>query len=110
MYARLAPGAPFALVSYAAGITRIRLVAFAGATALAAAPRAFAYAAIGGNLHNYTSPPALAAIAVLAATTLVGAAILWRARPRQPSGSCKRRPSRRTDSLQTSGSQGQHGS
>jgi uncharacterized membrane protein YdjX (TVP38/TMEM64 family) len=34
MYARLAPGAPFALVSYAAGITRIRLVAFAAATAL----------------------------------------------------------------------------
>jgi uncharacterized membrane protein YdjX (TVP38/TMEM64 family) len=44
LYARLAPGAPFALVSYAAGVTRIRLVAFAVATA----PRAFAYAALGG--------------------------------------------------------------
>ena len=110
MYARLAPGAPFALVSYAAGITRIRLAAFAGATALAAAPRAFAYAALGGNLHNYTSPPALAAIAVLAAMTIVGAAILWRARPGQPGGSCDDRRSRRTHSPQTSGSQGQHGS
>ena len=92
MYARLAPGAPFALVSYAAGITRIRLVAFAAATALAAAPCAFAYAALGGNLHNYTSPPALAAIAVLAATTIVGPAILWRARPRQPGGAATTAP------------------
>lgn len=109
LYARLAPGPPFALVSYAAGVTRIRLVAFAAATALAAAPRAFAYAALGGNLHNYSSPPALAAIAVLAATTIGGAAVLWRARPRQPARSCANRPSPRADSPQTSSSQRQHG-
>ena len=80
MYARLAPGAPCALVSYAAGVTRIRLRAFASATAIAAAPRAFAYAALGGNLHTYTSPQALAAIAVLATMTIGGTTILWRAR------------------------------
>jgi uncharacterized membrane protein YdjX (TVP38/TMEM64 family) len=84
LYARLIPGAPFGLVSYAAGITRIRLAAFALATALTAAPRAFAYAALGGNLRNYTSPPALAAIAVLATMTIGGAIILWRTRPKKP--------------------------
>jgi uncharacterized membrane protein YdjX (TVP38/TMEM64 family) len=82
MYARPVPGAPFALVSYAAGITRIRLYVFAGATAIAAAPRAFAYAALGGSPRNYTSPQTLAAIAVLAIMTIGGATILWRARPR----------------------------
>ena len=54
-------------------------------------------------------PPALAMIAVLAAMTVGGAAILWRARPTQPGGSCGNRPSRRTDPPQISCSQGQYG-
>jgi uncharacterized membrane protein YdjX (TVP38/TMEM64 family) len=83
MYARLIPGAPFALVSYAAGITRIRLAAFAAATAITATPRAFAYAALGGNLRNHTSPPVLAALAVLATMTAGGAVMLWRRRPKR---------------------------
>jgi uncharacterized membrane protein YdjX (TVP38/TMEM64 family) len=102
MYARLVPGAPFALISYAAGVTRIRLAPFAAATALVAAPRAFAYAALGGNLHNYTSSLGLAAIAALAAMTIGGTAVLWRARPRPRGGSRGK-----TDSLQISRSQGQ---
>ena len=78
--ARIAPGAPFALVSYAAGMTRIRLRDFAAATAIGASPRAFAYAALGGTLGNYSSPQALAAITVLLAMTAGGAALLWRLR------------------------------
>ena len=98
LYARLAPGAPFALVSYAAGMTRIRLRDFAAATALGALPRAFAYAALGGHLGNYSSPQALAAIAVLVAIALGGGVLLWRVRRRtrdtNPSGA-RRYPSER---------------
>jgi uncharacterized membrane protein YdjX (TVP38/TMEM64 family) len=79
-YARIAPGAPFALVSYAAGLTSIRLGAFAAGTAIGASPRAFAYAALSGTLGNYTSPKALVAIGVLVAMAIGGGALLWRSR------------------------------
>ena len=45
LYARIAPGVPYTLVNYAAGLTRSRSAVFAAATALGAAPRAFAYTA-----------------------------------------------------------------
>jgi uncharacterized membrane protein YdjX (TVP38/TMEM64 family) len=82
LYARIAPGAPFALVSYGAGMTHVRLRDFALATVIGVSPRAFAYAALGGNLSDYSSPQALAALGVLAAIALGGAALLWRARRR----------------------------
>jgi len=78
LYARVAPGAPFALVSYSAGMTRVRLRDFVLATLIGASPRAFAYAALGGNLGNYTSPEALVALGVLGAMALGGTALLWR--------------------------------
>jgi uncharacterized membrane protein YdjX (TVP38/TMEM64 family) len=65
LYARILPAMPFNLVNYAAGLTRVRLVAFAAATAIGCAPRAFAWVALGGNLSNLSSPQALAAFAVL---------------------------------------------
>ncbi len=82
LYARIAPGAPFALISYAAGMTRVRLREFTAATLIGAFPRAFAYAALGGSLGNYSSPQALVAIGVLGAMALGGAVALWRARGR----------------------------
>jgi uncharacterized membrane protein YdjX (TVP38/TMEM64 family) len=78
LYARVVPGAPFALVSYGAGMTRVRIRAFVLATLIGASPRAFAYAALGGNLGNYSSPQALVAIGVLGAMAIGGAALLWR--------------------------------
>jgi uncharacterized membrane protein YdjX (TVP38/TMEM64 family) len=56
---------PYNLVNYGAGLTTIPLAVFAGATALGAAPRAFAYTALGGSLHDLGSPEAIAAIVVL---------------------------------------------
>lgn len=79
LYARIAPGAPFALISYAAGMTRVRRLDFAAATLLGRSPRAFAYAALGGTLGDYSSPEALIAVGVLAAMTIGGAALLCRA-------------------------------
>lgn len=86
LYARIAPGAPFALVSYAAGMTRVRLREFAAATMIGASPRAFAYAALGGSIGNYSSPQALAGLGVLVAMSLGGALLLWRTRRGRAAG------------------------
>jgi len=77
LYARIAPGIPYNLVNYAAGLTPVRLGAFAAATALGTAPRAFAYTALGGSIGNWRSPEAIAAAVVLVAMALAGA-WLWR--------------------------------
>ena len=78
LYARIVPGAPYSLVNYAAGLTRIRLLVFAAATALGAAPRAFAYTALGGSLSDLSSPEALVAVAVIAVMALTGLVLVGR--------------------------------
>ena len=50
--ARIAPGMPYNLVNYAAGLTPSALGAFARRPRSAVAPRAFAYTALGGNIGN----------------------------------------------------------
>ena len=80
LYARIAPGVPYSLVNYAAGLTAIPLATFAAATALGAAPRAFAYTALGGSLGNLRSPEAIAALVVLAVMAIGGLVALRRAR------------------------------
>jgi uncharacterized membrane protein YdjX (TVP38/TMEM64 family) len=78
LYARIVPGMPFTLVNYAAGLTPLRLPVFAAATAVGAAPRGFAYTALGGSLGNWDSPEAIAAAAVLAVMAVIGLALLRR--------------------------------
>ena len=51
---------------------------FAGATALGAAPRAFAYMALGGSLDDLGSPEAIAAIVVLVVMAVGGVVALRR--------------------------------
>jgi uncharacterized membrane protein YdjX (TVP38/TMEM64 family) len=80
LYARIAPGVPYSLVNYAAGLTKIRLATFAAATALGAAPRAFAYTALGGSLGNLRSPEAIAAVCVLVVMALTSLTLLLRQR------------------------------
>ena len=50
------PASPTTPSTMRAGLTTIRLPVFAGATALGAAPRAFAYTALGGSLDDLGSP------------------------------------------------------
>jgi uncharacterized membrane protein YdjX (TVP38/TMEM64 family) len=85
LYARIAPGVPYTLVNYAAGLTRIPLAVFAAATALGTAPRAFAYTALGGSLGNLRSPEAAVAVAVLVVMGATGLALLYRERRRASS-------------------------
>jgi uncharacterized membrane protein YdjX (TVP38/TMEM64 family) len=83
LYARIAPGVPYSLVNYVAGVTRVGLPAFAAATAIGVAPRAFAYAALGGSLDDLGSPEAIIAI-VLLVVMAVGGAMALRAQARAP--------------------------
>jgi uncharacterized membrane protein YdjX (TVP38/TMEM64 family) len=84
LYARIAPGVPYNLVNYAAGLTPIRVATFAAATALGTAPRAFAYTALGGSIGNWRSPEAVVAAVVLVGMALVGAVLAWRGRRAAP--------------------------
>jgi uncharacterized membrane protein YdjX (TVP38/TMEM64 family) len=72
LYARLAPGVPYHLVNYAAGLTPIALRTFAAATAVGAAPRAFAYTALGGSFGNLGSPEAIIAVCVIVTMAITG--------------------------------------
>jgi uncharacterized membrane protein YdjX (TVP38/TMEM64 family) len=72
LYARLAPGIPYTLVNYAAGLAPIRLRDFVLATAIGCAPRAFAYTALGGSLSDLSSPEAIVAIVVLVVMAVAG--------------------------------------
>lgn len=67
LYARIVPGVPRDLANYAFGLTRVGIGAFASATIIGIAPRAFAYSALGGSLGSFDSTES-----VLAITTLVG--------------------------------------
>ena len=75
LYIRLAPGIPYHLVNYGAGLTRLRAGAMAGGTSIGALPRTFAYVALGGSLDDLGSPEAIAALVLLVLTAVVGAVI-----------------------------------
>jgi uncharacterized membrane protein YdjX (TVP38/TMEM64 family) len=87
LYARLAPGLPYNLVNYAAGLSPVTLRAFTAATALGCAPRAFAYTALGGSLNDLGSPEAIIAIVVLVIMAVAGLVFGRRDLKRQAPGS-----------------------
>ena len=70
--ARIAPGVPYNLVNYAAGLSPVALRPFVAATAIGCAPRAFAYTALGGSIGNLGSPEALVAVGLLVAMSIAG--------------------------------------
>ena len=72
---------PYNVVNYAAGISPVALGSFTLATLIGAAPRAFAYAALGGNLDNLGSPEVIAALIVLVVMAIGGAIALRRSAP-----------------------------
>jgi uncharacterized membrane protein YdjX (TVP38/TMEM64 family) len=82
LYARIAPGVPYSLVNYVAGLTRVGLPAFAAATAIGCAPRAFAYTALGGSLDDLASPEAIIAVVALVIMAVTGAVLLRNERGR----------------------------
>src|SRR5918997_3184245 len=72
LYIRLAPGIPYTVVNYGAGLTKLRFRDMAAGTLIGAAPRTFAYVSLGGSIDDLGSPEAIAAIALLVAIGVVG--------------------------------------
>jgi uncharacterized membrane protein YdjX (TVP38/TMEM64 family) len=72
LYARIAPGMPYNLVNYAAGLTRILLRSFVAATAIGVAPRAFAYTALGDAIGDRSTAQLVASLALLGLTGVLG--------------------------------------
>jgi uncharacterized membrane protein YdjX (TVP38/TMEM64 family) len=72
---RAAPAMPATLISYAAGMSRIRLGAFAAATAIGSAPRGIAFAVLGSNATDPSAIAVAAPIIVLIAMAIGGTAL-----------------------------------
>jgi uncharacterized membrane protein YdjX (TVP38/TMEM64 family) len=77
-YVRMAPGVPYTLVNYGAGLTRLRLRHMVGGTLVGAAPRTFAYTALGGSLTDLSAPEAKVAVGLLIVMAVVGALLARR--------------------------------
>jgi uncharacterized membrane protein YdjX (TVP38/TMEM64 family) len=73
MESRIVPMLPYGLVNYSAGLTHLSYKDMALGTVIGAAPKVFAYTALGGSLGNLTSPEALTAIALLVILATAGA-------------------------------------
>ncbi len=82
---------PYGVVNYSAGLTHLAYRDMAIGTLIGAAPKVFAYTALGGSLGDLTSPEAIAAIALLVILAIAGA-VFVRFRlagsrpPREPQG------------------------
>jgi uncharacterized membrane protein YdjX (TVP38/TMEM64 family) len=72
LYTRLIPGVPYVPLNYAAGLTRLRSLDMALGTAIAKAPRSYAYAALGGTLGDVSRPETQIAVAILVCTAVAG--------------------------------------
>jgi uncharacterized membrane protein YdjX (TVP38/TMEM64 family) len=78
MESRVVPLLPYGAVNYSAGLTRLRFRDMAIGTVIGAAPKVFAYTALGGSLSDLASPEAIVAIAVLVILALAGALFVRR--------------------------------
>jgi uncharacterized membrane protein YdjX (TVP38/TMEM64 family) len=78
MESRIVPLLPYGVVNYSAGLTRLHYRDLAVGTVIGAAPKVFAYTALGGSLDNLGSPEALVAVALLALLALGGALFVRR--------------------------------
>jgi uncharacterized membrane protein YdjX (TVP38/TMEM64 family) len=75
---RIVPLLPFGIVNFSAGLTHLRFRDMAVGTVVGAAPKVFAWTALGGNLTDLSSPEAIVAIALLVALAVAGALFVRR--------------------------------
>ena len=91
MESRIVPILPYGLVNFSAGLTHLSYRDMALGTVIGAAPKVFAYTALGGSLGDLSSPEAITAIALLVILGIAGALVV-RSRlaasrpPREPQG------------------------
>jgi uncharacterized membrane protein YdjX (TVP38/TMEM64 family) len=75
---RIVPLLPFGVVNFSAGLTHLRFRDMALGTVVGAAPKVFAYTALGGHLSDLGSPQAIVAIVLLVALAVAGALFVRR--------------------------------
>jgi uncharacterized membrane protein YdjX (TVP38/TMEM64 family) len=78
MESRIVPLLPYGVVNYSGGLTHLSYRDMALGTAVGAAPKVFAYTALGGSLDDLTSPEALSALALILILAVGGALFVWR--------------------------------
>ena len=76
-YSRIVP-IPWGIVTYAAGLARVRLRDLLLGTVAGGTPKVFAYVALGGSFDDLSRPEALVAIGMLVALALAGLVIARR--------------------------------
>jgi uncharacterized membrane protein YdjX (TVP38/TMEM64 family) len=72
MESRILPLLPYGIVNYSAGLTKLRYRDMTLGTLIGAAPKVFAYTALGGSLGNLTSPEAISAVGLIILLGLIG--------------------------------------
>jgi uncharacterized membrane protein YdjX (TVP38/TMEM64 family) len=72
MESRILPLLPYGIVNYSAGLTKLRYRDMTLGTVVGAAPKVFAYVALGGSLGNLTSPEAISAVTLIIVLGLIG--------------------------------------
>jgi uncharacterized membrane protein YdjX (TVP38/TMEM64 family) len=78
MESRIVPILPFGIVNFSAGLTRLPYRDLALGTVVGAAPKVFAYVALGGNLTDLGSPEAIVALTLLVTFALLGGLLVRR--------------------------------
>lgn len=78
MESRIVPFLPYGVVNYAAGLTRLGYREMAVGTLIGAAPKVFAYVALGGSISNLHAVEVKIAIAVLVVLGIVGIVVVKR--------------------------------
>jgi uncharacterized membrane protein YdjX (TVP38/TMEM64 family) len=78
MESRIVPFLPYGVVNYAAGLTRVGYREMAGGTLLGAAPKVFAYVALGGSISNLAAMEVKVAIGLLVVLGIVGIVVVRR--------------------------------
>jgi uncharacterized membrane protein YdjX (TVP38/TMEM64 family) len=78
MESRIVPLLPFGVVNYSAGLTRVRFGAMAVGTVVGAAPKVFAYTALGGSLSDLGAPEVKVALGLLVVVAIAGILVVRR--------------------------------
>ena len=78
MESRIVPFLPFGVVNYAAGLTRLGYRQMVVGTVIGAAPKVFAYVALGGSISNLSAPEVKVAVGVLVCLGIIGLVVVRR--------------------------------
>jgi uncharacterized membrane protein YdjX (TVP38/TMEM64 family) len=83
MESRIVPFLPYGIVNYAAGLTRLGFRDMWVGTLIGAAPKVFAYVALGGSISNLSSVEVKVAVGLLVVLGVIGLVVVRRQMARE---------------------------